>query len=565
MRKIALATLALCSALAAHAFGEFSTARAGGFEVSGVGTRGLGRGGAFSARVDDSLALALNPAMLADADAQILLNASLTVWDACVTRSGNYAGGAPPGETYLGGGTIFASGDGPSNPSTWADQPFPRVCNGGMPQIVPQIMANVRLTDELGLGFGIVAPNGTGTARWGNSDGTVTVNGQRLPTPVRYMVSEQDLLLFFPSLGVGYRPFDWLRVGLTLQWGVGIIDFVNYTNSGTAASGSPGTLNEDPSSDIRTRLSVVDPFVPAGILSVHVIPHDNFEIMISGRISDAVGGVLPASGSLQLTTGAYGTDADGSYVPTTTTISNAALHAGQPLQFTLAMRYADRIRPRTYRRTADEALAGHIDDAMRNENFDLELDVVYEQLSQVTDFVVNMPMGSQVALRTGGPAGSTSMAPIPAPLPIPHGWSDVVTLRLGGDVNVIPEVLAVRAGVSFEAPVDGRFRNYLQNDFVGGWRLGLHAGGTVRIDRFDVSLAYGFFLGETVDVSAADARFRQINALQMAGVCPESAVYDAARPVVSRNCYPGGFGSVVNAGRYEQMHHIVSLGAQYHF
>jgi hypothetical protein len=157
------------------------------------------------------------------------------------------------------------------------------------------------------------------------------------------------------------------------------------------------------------------------------------------------------------------------------------------------------------------------------------------------------------------------MAPIPAPLPIPHGWSDVVTLRLGGDVNVIPEVLAVRAGVSFEAPVDGRFRNYLQNDFVGGWRLGLHAGGTVRIDRFDVSLAYGFFLGETVDVSAADARFRQINALQMAGVCPESAVYDAARPVVSRNCYPSGFGSVVNAGRYEQMHHIVSLGAQYHF
>jgi hypothetical protein len=566
MRKTALATLALSSALAAHAFGDLPTAHAGGFEVSGVGTRGLGRGGAFAARVDDSLALALNPAMLADADAQILLNASLTVWDACVTRSGSYNGGAGPGETYLGGGTIFAPGDGPDNPSLWADQAFPRVCNGGMPQIAPQIMANVRLTDELGLGFGIVAPNGRGTARWGNSDGTVTVNGQRLPTPVRYMVTEQDLLLFFPSVGVGYRPFDWLRIGLTLQWGIGIIDFVNYTNSGTAASGSPGTLGEDPSADIRTRLSVVDPFVPAGIFSVHVVPHDNFELMVSGRISDSVGGVLPATGSLQLTTGAYGSDTDGSYVPTNSTISNTTLHAGQPFQFTLAMRYADRIRPRAYQRTADEALAGHIDDAMRNENFDIELDVVYEQLSQVTDFVVGMPSGSQGALRTGGALGSSSMVPIPAPLPIPHGWSDVLTLRLGGDVNAIPEVLAVRAGVSFEIPVDSRYRNYLQNDFMSGWRLGIHAGGTVRIDRFDISLAYGFFLGETVDVSPAEARFRQINALQMEGVCPAvGPTYNAASPVVSSNCYPGGFGSIVNAGRFEQMHHMLSLGAQYHF
>ncbi|MBX7196348.1 MAG: hypothetical protein K1X94_30120 [Sandaracinaceae bacterium] len=566
MRKTALATAVFSAAVAAHAYGDLHpTAQAGGFELSGVGTRGMGRGGAFAARVDDSLALALNPAMLADADAQIVLNASLAIWDACVTRSGNYAGGAPPGETYLGGGTIFAAGDGPDNPSTWADQAFPRVCNGGMPQVIPQIMANVRLTDELGLGFGIVAPNGVGTARWGASDGTVTANGQRLPTPVRYQVTERDLLLFFPSVGIGYRPFDWLRVGLTLQWGVGIIDFVNYTNSGTAASGSPGTLAEDPSSDIRTHLNVVDPFVPAGTLSVHLIPHDNFEIMVSGHISDAVGGVLDANGTLELRTGTYGTSADGSYVPTSTTIQNARLSAGQPFQFTLAMRYADRIRPRAYRRTAGEALAGHIDDAMQNENFDLELDVVYEQLSQVTDFVVTTPTGSSGVLRTGGAGGMSSSVPVPTPLPIPHGWSDVITLRLGGDVNAIPGMLAVRAGASFEIPVDGKYRNYLGNDFISGWRLGLHAGATLRVDRFDISLAYGFFLGETVDVAAADARFRQINALQMQGVCGGATTYDPAHPVVSSNCYPGGFGGIVNAGRFEQMFHVISLGASYHF
>ncbi len=566
MRRAALGTLVLGLTLTAQPV-LAPVARAGGFEVSGVGTRGMGRGGAFAARVDDSLALALNPAMLADADAQILLNANLTVWDACVTRSGTYAApGVGPGESYAGGGNIFGDDEGPFNPSTWADQPFARVCNSGIPQIGPQLMANVRLTNELGLGFGIVTPNGTGTARFGGADGTVMVNGQRLPTPTRYMVTEQDLLLFFPSVGIGYRPFDWLRIGLTLQWGVSIITFVNYTNSGTAASGSPASAGfEDPSADIRTRLSVIDPFVPAGIFSVHLVPHENFEIMASGRLSDAVGGVVDATGTLDVTTGAYGTGADGSYVPTTTSIPNTRLQAGQPFTFTLAMRYADRIRPRSYQRTAAEAVAHHVDDGMRNENFDIELDVVYEQLSQVTDFVVTPPAGSMGALQTGGPGGTSSGVPIPTPLPIPHGWSDVLTLRLGGDVNAIPEMLAVRAGVSFEIPVDSRYKNYIQNDFISGWRLGLHAGATLRIERFDISLAYGFFLGETVDVNPTEARYRQINALNMDGVCADGVAYDPARPVTSRGCYPGGFGGVVNAGRYEQMFHIVSLGASYHF
>jgi hypothetical protein len=35
--------------------------------------------------------------------------------------------------------------------------------------------------------------------------------------------------------------------------------------------------------------------------------------------------------------------------------------------------------------------------------------------------------------------------------------------------------------------------------------------------------------------------------------------------VVSSNCYPGGFGGIVNAGRFEQMFHVISLGASYHF
>lgn len=554
MRRAVVGTLLTGLAIGAQA-ASAGTVHAGGFEMSGVGTRGMGRGGAIAARSDDALALALNPAMLADVDSQILLNVHALVWDACVQRDGTYDGGAT-GDNYTGGGTIFAAGDG-AQPSTWAESAFPRVCNSAAPQIVPQVMASVRLSDDLGMAFGIVAPNGSGTAQWGSDSGTVSSNGQLLPTPTRYALTGQDLLLFFPSVGFGYRPFDWLRVGLTLQWGVGIISFTNYTNSGTAASGSTGTFNEDPSSDIRTQLNVVDPFVPAGILSVHVSPTDNFDLMVSGRISDAIGGVADASGTLELTTGAYGTGASGSYVPTTTTIQGATLHAGQPFQFTLAARYADRIRPRAHRRTEAQALAGHIEDGMRNENWDLELDVVYEQLSQVTDFVVTVPGGTSARLVDGD---NTSInVPVPTPLPIPHGWSDVVTTRLGGDVNVIPETLALRAGVSFELPVDSRYRQYITQDFIGGWRLGLHAGATVRLGRFDLSAAYGFFLGETVQTQNANYRF--INATSSAaGTCPYTGT-----PVTSTGCYPQGFGSVVNAGSYSQVFHALSIGAVYHF
>lgn len=564
LEKLLFVTTAVSLALGAQALAAPSTALAGGFELSGTGTRGMGRAGAFSARVDDSLALALNPAALADADSQVLLNVSLMVWDACVTRAGTYGGSGDPEDFYTGGGTIFAPGDG-EDPSLWAAAAFPRVCNGGMPQIVPQIMANVRVTNDFGIGFGLIAPNGLGTARWGNDDGTVTVNGQRLPTPVRYMVTSQDLMLFFPSIGFGYRPFDWLSVGLTLQWGIGIIDFVNYTNSGTAASGAPGTVADDPSADIRTHLNVVDPFVPAGILSLHFTPIDALDIVVSARISDSVGGVLPAQGSIELTTGIYGRDDDISYVPTNARIENTTLSAGQPFQVSLALRYADRIRPRRHLRTASQVLTGAIEDSMTDENFDLELDVVYEQLSQVTDFVVTMPAGSSGVLRTGGASGSSTSVPIPTPLPIAHGWSDLMTFRLGSDINVVPGTFALRAGASFELPVDDKYRRYLQNDFIGGWRLGLHAGATLRVDRFDISLAYGFFLGETIDVSASDANLRQINATRSEGVCASGSGYDASQPVTSTGCYPSGFGSVVNAGRYEQMHHAISLGANYHF
>jgi long-subunit fatty acid transport protein len=538
-------------------------ASAGGFELSGAGTRPLGRGGAFAARADDGLALLYNPAMLADlTESQVTLNAGLAIWDACVSRPGTYQdaiggpGAAPTGDT------IF-NRPGP-NPDSWLANPFPTVCNSGPPQVLPQIIGSVRISPEFTLAFGILAPNGVGASQWGGSDGTVTgADGGSVPSPTRYALTDASLLLFHPSVGFGWRPLDWLRVGATFQWGVGIIGFTNYTNIGAQF--------EDPHDDVRTHLSVVDPFVPAAILSVHIVPHDNFDIMVGARFSDAIGGAADASGDLTLTSGVYGTSDPAGMAPLTptqSTVPGARLQSGQPFSFTAAFRYGHRLRPRAYTRPGDAGLRPGPDDPMADELFDLELDIVYELNSQVGDFVVSTPPGSEITIQNTG--GGLSSVPVPSPLPIPHGWRDNVVLRLGGDVNVIPGVLAFRAGLSYDQPIDQTYVRYVINDFIQGWRVGLHVGGTVRIDNhLDISLAYAHYFAETIVVD--DPSFRVISATGVQGICPPghpgatTPPGEYQRSVVSTGCYPEGFGNAVNGGTYTQQFNLVSLSATYHF
>ena len=160
-----------------------------------------------------------------------------------------------------------------------------------------------------------------------------------------------------------------------------------------------------------------------------------------------------------------------------------------------------------------------------------------------------------------------SPIPVPRTLPLAHGWSDDIVFRLGGDVNVIPGFLAFRAGASFELPVDTGYRRWMTNDFIQGWRFGLHIGGTIRIDNhFDLSIAYAHIFNETV-VVGADANFRQVAATGSMGQCmgADGAAYDPNNPVVSRGCFPQGFGTVANQGSYTQEFNVASISGTYHF
>ncbi|HJL15865.1 MAG TPA: hypothetical protein RMH99_09425 [Sandaracinaceae bacterium LLY-WYZ-13_1] len=551
-RPLLLASLIALTLASGLTLGLPGRAHAGGFEFAAPGTRALGRGGAFMARADDPMALGYNPAALAFLPGyQLSLGSHLTFYDACVERDGTYDdSGVSSSWTFE---SQFGQPDA-GDPDNWVNQPFPRVCRDGYPGPSPQLVFSGHPLPWLGFAVGILSPAGVGNGTWGNDDGTIDVDGRSLPSPTRYGLVQQDLLLFHPSIGVGISPVEWFSFGLTFQWGIAIVDFVNHTSAGNGP--------EDPANDVRTDLNVTDPFVPAVIASMHFVPIDQLDVVVMARFSDSI----DSSGTLNLTTGTFGTNMPGSLRPTTTTIEGTNLRAGQPWQFGLSIRYADRIVDRY--RDPEEAgrVTGRVEDRMQNEVWDLELDVVYQLNSQVKDFVVTQPEGAAADIceasgNPDSPCFSEFGAGLPQTLALPHGWNDQVSIRLGADWNVVPGTVALRLGTHFET--SGINQRFQIQDFIPGMRLGLHVGATFRIERFDVSVAYAhiFQFAETLD----DPSYRLVAATGDRGQCMGDAAYDPDQPVTDRGCYPQGYGSVVNGATYSASFNVVSVSARYHF
>ena len=533
-----------------------SLAHAGGTDYVARGTRALGRGGAFMARADDPTALGYNPAALAFLPGyQLQLGSHLAFYDACVQRSGGYDDSGVSTSFFF--ESRFGFPD-PSNPGNYASQGFPLVCRDGAPGPSPQLVFTGHPLPELGFAIGILSPSAVGSGTWGNPDGSVDVNGMNLPNPLRYAQVHQELLLFHPSVGIGWSPVEWISVGLTLQWGIAIVDNLNHTSSG----GGP----EDPADDVRTQLSATDFFVPAMIASVHVVPIDELDIAFSARITDSI----DADATLNLTTGTFGTSMNGSLEPTANTVSGATLHAGLPWELGLSVRYADRRRARPRDPERVGRTTGRVEDRMVNESFDLELDVVYLINSQVTDFVVRNPAGAAVTIcsvEDDDPATPCNPldAPLPGTLPIVKGWQDQISIRAGGDWNVLPGTLAIRGGLHFET--NGLSASFATQDFMPGMRFGMHLGLTVRFERFDISAAYAHIFQLDHVVSTMNAGYRLVAATSTTAHCtdPPDPDYDPSRPVSSRGCYPSGAGAVVNGGTYFADYNVLSLSARYHF
>jgi long-chain fatty acid transport protein len=222
--------------------------------------------------------------------------------------------------------------------------------------------------------------------------------------------------------------------------------------------------------------------------------------------------------------------------------------AGLPVQARVGLRFA---LPR------DGASVPQTDlryDPMHDDLFDIELVGTYERSSNFR----SLSLDNSGFIRLPG-----SMAAAPD-VSVPHNWRDVFGLRLGGDFNVVRNMLAVRAGVSYEqgAQQPGQFpaghpmagqpsMAYAHVDIPAYDTLGLHAGASFRWRWLTVSAAYGHFFMSTLDASTEGA-------LRTIGT---------TGPVTDRECAgTAGMGACqVNRGVYRASLDTVNIGLTGHF
>jgi long-chain fatty acid transport protein len=217
------------------------------------------------------------------------------------------------------------------------------------------------------------------------------------------------------------------------------------------------------------------------------------------------------------------------------------LHAPQMSVLSFGGRYAF-LRPGA-RRTSDRVagLPGPVQpeggvertfDPLRDEVFDVELDVVVSFGKRVDTFrVTSEPIAGQRLV-----SGVLTL-PGPPDIELPHNWRTQVSIALGGDVNVLPEVLALRWGVVYET--HGVQSGYERLDFTPWELLGGSVGLTARIQRFELSLGYMYIHYFTINHTNETARLRAAGAT--------------------------GPGMIINAGRFTTHANLLSVGLSYRF
>jgi hypothetical protein len=181
------------------------------------------------------------------------------------------------------------------------------------------------------------------------------------------------------------------------------------------------------------------------------------------------------------------------------------------------------------------------------ELFDLELDVEYETWSRANAFTVDSSGLVAKALNQTVTIGTIT---------VPKQWKDVLSVKLGGDFNLVPDRWTLRAGVYYEtAAAPSAYANV---DFPAGPQLGGALGTSILLHRWEVALTYQLRYQLSVTGAEADARVYQQT--------PSSS---CAPPYTDPNTcnanYLGQPSPAVNAGTYAATSHLVSLAVVYRY
>jgi hypothetical protein len=546
---------------------------AGGYQLLPGGTQSVARGGAIAARPENAMMLEHNPAGLSLLSGQqLLLNVDTSFQNMCVDPYGYYGWGV-----YQPGNSDFNTDTGGVLDEQYGRTPLPQVCNSGQVIPLPNLAWAGKITDDLGMAAGLVAPTLVTGMQWGGSDGTITLpNGQGAPTPTRYQIVRQKVsVAFAPSFAVGYKIAPELQVGVATQ-----ITMVRATTR-VVQNATSGT---QPSTDWLADLEARDYFIPSLMFSVNSKPIPALDLMVAFRWNDKFNG----SGKATYETNTFHQNTTSGAIPTRNLpIILPAVEVGLPWTLTGAARYAGLLS----KTDSGAGKPAGLGDPMDRELWDVEVDATYTFNSLASKTHATASGDSTVVSRTIGAPSDVTTVKNASDVTLDRHLRDSVTVSAGGSYSVIPRTLALEAGTFFETR--GMDPAYASVDVFDFQRIGFGVGLMARVGDFDLLAAYGHIFQETLEVapppnqnveqakktdptSGFDQRVGgsfSPDGTRLGGSVlsdpsapsPRQADAVAREQAISAAPSPARPDRVVNAGRYTASFDVISIGAIYHF
>jgi hypothetical protein len=355
------------------------------------------------------------------------------------------------------------------------------VCKDNAVGLAIQLLATYRINNRFTLGFGVFSPSTQGSTQNFSDTVPVTANVGGMsrsflaPSPARYLLFRKSLTVLYPTLAFGARITDWLSAGVSAHLGYASYNFGLHAN---ADYNGP----QSPSSDVFIGLSAQGLF-PAFTVGFLATPHRMLSIGGNFRYNAPV----QASGTATNRAQPY------SNRPIESTFSVNELNASLPWQLRLGVRFA---LPRAFRPTQNDGSGQY--DPMTDDVFDVEADFIYEATSMLSETSLRNTGSIITACGTMPPQpvpGTNAVRcpdgmPVSAPrsIAIRSALTDVMGVRVGGDVNVIPGRLALRAGFSFETA--GASPNLAQIHLPSYAGVSVHGGVTFRWRWLDITAGY---------------------------------------------------------------------------
>ncbi|MCP4606399.1 MAG: hypothetical protein GY847_38810 [Proteobacteria bacterium] len=468
---------------------------ASGYYVGDQGARAAGRAGAFTARSDDFSAVEFNPAGLARQRGTAI---------------------------YFGNRFSYGLEQYTRRPTLdWSD----RSAQGSPRYVEFDTVENKIKWQLLDPMLGVTTD--FGLYNWGFALGAYAPPGiakQKFPADggQRYQLLKRDVQILYFNASAAWKHKDKFGFGVSIQWvDVPKLKFEMIVDGNEFA----GQVNPVRSVlDMRATIEGADHFGMTSIVGAWYKPADCFELALSGRIipvvikTDSKLRVQPISSEIE----------DEVVLKRNAEIANdVSLKLPMPITVRFGVRY--------------------IQKKNEKELFDLELDVVYETWSLVNKFVMD---GDGLVAEILGQRLELDQ------LLLQKKWRDTVSVRLGGDINLVPERLILRAGAYYESPAVRR--PYLYVDFFSWHQIGGNIGLSLLFYKFEVALAYTYLHQLPVSVSEGDASVYQ----QTPG-SPCKAPYND--PYTCSDHYLGQPSAAANAGTYRANYQFLSAAIIYRF